>query len=341
MKRGLRSFAVILAGLIAFAANPPAAPAQSPKLAPQPIEITAAPVDAFDRQEPELRRFGRLEFRGGLVLTSNHGRFGGLSGLRMEDDGERFLAITDRGDWVRGRIVADNDRPTTIADAEIAPMLAANGHALAKTGWFDTEALAADNGTLYVGIERVNRIVRFDYGKQGLAARAAPIPAPSGIRDLPHNKGIEALAFVPKGLPLAGTLVAISERGLDAEGNIRGFLIGGPNPGVFSVRRRDDFDITDAALTPDGDLLLLERHFSFLRGVGMRIRLVPLDEIKPGALVEGTVLIEASNAHQIDNMEGLSAHRNAAGETILTIISDDNFSRLQRTLLLRFALTAD
>jgi hypothetical protein len=36
-------------------------------------------------------------------------------------------------------------------------------------------------------------------------------------------------------------------------------------------------------------------------------------------------------------MEGLAVHREG-GETILTLISDDNFSRLQRTLLLEFAL---
>jgi hypothetical protein len=37
-------------------------------------------------------------------------------------------------------------------------------------------------------------------------------------------------------------------------------------------------------------------------------------------------------------MEAISAHRNAAGETIITIVSDDNFLPLQRTVLLRFAL---
>jgi hypothetical protein len=40
----------------------------------------------------------------------------------------------------------------------------------------------------------------------------------------------------------------------------------------------------------------------------------------------------------IDNMEGIAAHRAASGETILTLISDDNFSLLQRTLLMQFAL---
>jgi hypothetical protein len=38
-------------------------------------------------------------------------------------------------------------------------------------------------------------------------------------------------------------------------------------------------------------------------------------------------------------MEGLALHQGAGGETILTLISDDNFNRLlQRTVLLQFAL---
>ena len=57
---------------------------------------------------------------------------------------------------------------------------------------------------------------------------------PPAVRKLPCNKGLEALVMVPKGLPLAGTLIAISERGLDADGNIIGFLIGGKTPGQFA-----------------------------------------------------------------------------------------------------------
>ena len=41
---------------------------------------------------------------------------------------------------------------------------------------------------------------------------------------------------------------------------------------------------------------------------------------------------------QIDNMEALSVHRTADGALVLTLISDDNFSQLQRTLLLQFTL---
>jgi len=60
--------------------------------------------------------------------------------------------------------------------------------------------------------------------------------------------------------------------------------------------------------------------------------------LKPGKLIEGEVLLEANDSLNIDNMEGIAVHRSSAGETILTLISDDNFSPLQRTLLMQFAL---
>jgi len=83
----------------------------------------------------------------------------------------------------------------------------------------------------------VHQIVRFNYGKEGLLARGRPIALPPGLRSLPANRGIEALVFVPNGLTLAGTLIAISERGLDKAGSITGFLIGGHTPGVFAIKR--------------------------------------------------------------------------------------------------------
>jgi hypothetical protein len=43
-------------------------------------------------------------------------------------------------------------------------------------------------------------------------------------------------------------------------------------------------------------------------------------------------------SYQIDNMEGLSVHRGADGRLVFTMISDDNFSSLKRTILLQFTL---
>ena len=98
----------------------------------------------------------------------------------MAADGAHFVSLTDRGYWLTGRIVYERGRPVGIADAEMAPMLGPDGRPLAARGWYDTESLADQDGTFYVGIERVNRIVRFDFAKSGVRARASwsrPRPA--------------------------------------------------------------------------------------------------------------------------------------------------------------------
>jgi hypothetical protein len=305
---------------------------------PTRIEVRSKPIAAFEPRDPTRVRFGALTFRGGIELTSPYPQFGGISAIRVGADGSGFLAVSDKGRWLRGRIVYDGERPTGIADAEMAPVLGPDGKPLAARGWYDTESIAIDGGTIWLGIERVNQIVRFDYGRFGLLARGQPIAIPPGISKLPNNKGLECLVFAGKASALAGTLIAISERGLDTDGNIKGFLIGGPGAGDFTVRRIGDFDVSDCAVTPAGDLLLLERSFSRLRGVGMRIRRVPLGEIKPGATIDGPELVTADMGYQIDNMEGLSVHRAENGDVVLTLISDDNFAFYQRTLLLQFTL---
>ena len=341
MRKSLRNYFVGAAAILVLALIPAAAQAPNAAEGIARIEVRAQPIEAFNPHEVSQTRFGELEFRGGLILTSPHRNFGGISSIRVSPDGGSFIALTDKGYWLRARIAYGAGRPIGITDAEMAPMLGPDGRPLSKRGWYDTESLAEDGGTLYVGIARVQQIVRFDYAKDGLAARGIPIAVPLGVRTLPANKGLECLVIPPKGQPLAGTLIAISERGLDAQGNIFGFLIGGASPGTFTVKRSDDFDITDCATTPRGDLLILERRFSWAIGVAMRIRRVALSQVRPGALLDGPALIFADMSFQIDNMEGLAVHRAATGELVLTLISDDNFSPIQRNVLLQFTLVGE
>ena len=332
-----RTIATVIA-VLALVATTLAASSQRLPAPPARIEVRSVPLDHFYARDPSQRQFGALEFRGGLELTSPHREFGGLSAIRVAPDGAHFIALSDNAHWLRGRILYRGNVPVGIADAEIAPMLGPDGRTLASHRWSDTESIAEDGGTLFVGVERRHQILRFDYGKDGLRARGQPLPLPAGVRKLPRNKGLECLVFVPNGLPLAGTLIGISERGLDAEGNIQAFLIGGQSPGEFTVKRSNDYDITDCAITPDGWLVILERHFSLRRGVAMRMRRLALSAVMPGALVEGPILIEADFAYQIDNMEGLSINRDARGDLVFTVVSDDNFSPIQRTILLQFTL---
>ncbi|MBR0858633.1 esterase-like activity of phytase family protein [Bradyrhizobium liaoningense] len=306
---------------------------------PVSIEVNARPIPSFEPRDRSRARFGSLDYRGGLVLTSPYRGFGGLSAIRLDARGERFLAVSDQGGWFTGALRYSGGKLAGLADVEAAPLLGAEGRPITeKRLWYDTESIARDGNLVYVGLERVNQILRYDFAKGGTRARGEVIPVPPGVRKLPYNKGLEALVFVPKGQPLAGTLIAFSERGLDADGNLVAFLIGGPTPGQFSVRRTEKFDISDAVLLPAGDLLILERKFSWFTGVDIRIRAIPLKSIAPGALVDGPVLFKADLGQEIDNMEGIDAHVTPEGETVLTLVSDDNFSMLQRTLLLQFTL---
>jgi hypothetical protein len=334
--RGLAGIATI--AVLCFFAPPATGQKPVTVTGPVGIRVDARPLTLFESRDESRRRFGPLHFRGGLVLSSSHRDFGGISSIRLDASGEHFLAVTDKGNWLRGKIRYSGEAPAGIDEAEMAPMLGPDGRPITARRWYDAEALALEGGVAYVALERVHRILRFDYGKRGLLAHGQLLRVPPEFKQLPSNKGIEGLIVVPKGMPLAGTLLALSERGLDDAGNIRGFLLDGATPGIFGITRSDDFDITDAAITPRGDLLILERSFSFLRGAGMRIRSVPLAALRPGAVLDGTILFRADSGYQIDNMEGLSVHRGPAGEIVLTIVSDDNFSSLQRTLLLQFTL---
>ena len=191
-------------------------------------------------------------------------------------DGEQFLAVTDKGNWLRGRIVyrtAGRSRSPTPRWRRCSAPTA--GRSTAR-GWYDAEALAEDGGIVYVGIERVNQIVRFDYGKDGLRARGQPIAVPPAIKSLPHNQGVECLRVGPAG--------RAARRHADRDCRARprrrrqsswAFSSAAP-AGAFALKRTDDFDVSDCALTPRGELLVLERRFSWLRGLAMRIRSVPL-----------------------------------------------------------------
>lgn len=325
--RGLLAALALLLPLLAASS----APAQA-----VPIEITATPVERFD--VTGLTRFGPLEFRGGLILSSPAEGFGGLSSLLLDPDGAHFIAASDRGSWLSGRILSEGDRPTGIAEAHLAPMRVAGG-TLAGRGRADVESLVRTKAGILAGIERKQEVWIFP-GADPLNSGGRRLLSDPSLDALGNNESLEAMLAPPDGKPAA--LIVIAEESPDDPAVLPGFLFGPlkkPAPmGRFAVRRTDEFSATDAALSDDGMVYMLERRFDFLRGVAMRIRRFPLSEIRPGALIDGEVLISVSRVMAIDNMEALALHRNAAGELILTVLSDDNFSALQRTLLLRFAV---
>jgi hypothetical protein len=201
-------FSVLAASGIAKAqfVPPPASPGQldTSNDAPVSIDVDAHSIPWFDRHDHDRVRFGALEYRSGLVLTSPSPRFGGLSGLRLDAKGERFISFSDKGQWFTGRIVYEGRAMTRLADVETAPMLGADGKPITAHGWYDSESIALDGSLVYIGLERANKVLRFDFSKGFTRAWGEVVPLPLAASRLPNNKGLEALVFVPKGQPLAG-----------------------------------------------------------------------------------------------------------------------------------------
>ena len=68
-------------------------------------------------------------------------------------------------------------------------MLGPDGKPITARGWFDSEAIALDGSLVYVGLERVNRILRYDFSKGFTRALGEVVPLPPAARKLPYNKG--------------------------------------------------------------------------------------------------------------------------------------------------------
>jgi len=307
-----------------------------------PVEITAAPISSFLRfGSGDDVPLGKLKFRGGLVLTSEHKHFGGWSGLVLDDDARRFVAISDIGVWMTGEIDYDGDRPSRIKDARLGPLLGQDGSILTRNIYRDAEAVTLekgtlDKGTLLVSFERRPRIVRYGIGDDGVEPAEGAIELPKRIRAMRRNQGFEAITVMKSG-DYKGRTIAFAERLYNKDRNHTGWIWTKKGVEPLYLKNIGDFDVTDVASGDDGSLYVLERRFRWTEGVKMRLRRITRDELKPGRTVTGDTLVEADMAHQIDNMEGLSITRAKTGAVLVTMISDDNMNRnLQRTLLLQF-----
>lgn len=324
---------VLLLVLTAGTALPRIACAQS-----APVEATV--ISAFRPGSAETR-FGALEFVGGLELSSSEPLFGAWSAIRFLPDSERFLGVLDTGHWLTGRIIRDSEgRLSGLSAVTITSMLDADGRGDQSKYSVDAESLAIRGEDVLVGYEQRHRVS--GYRPLSAIETARPfrmsVPLPFPVGELRNNGGLETLALAPVTSTLEGALVTVAEKSVDGNGNLFAGILDGPLKGPFRVVAHDGFDVTDGAFLPDGDLLLLERRFTFASGVGLRIRRIDGASLKPGAVVDGEIILQAGMGEEIDNMEGLDVVVGADGSTRIILVSDDNHSILQRSLMLEFRL---
>lgn len=299
---------------------------------PSPTTIRAVPLDADD---PSRSRAGALIWRGGIEIIHNEPRFGGLSGLHVSADGRRMTAVTDRGAWVTARLTYHRGQLTGMTRIKFSNLKGRRSDRL-RGSWRDAESLSPDgSGGFFVSFERRHRIWRYPPRGRNhpLTGRPTPVGGPEGIAGQPHNGGIEALTRL-----CDGRLLALSEKLRAGPGSYRGWIRTANGWSTLAYAGKDRFRPTGAATLPDCDVVVVERHFNIFSGVRARLVRIAAGSIEPGATLAGEELLELAPPLTVDNMEGLAVRRGENGETLLYLISDDNFSGLQRTLLLLFAL---
>jgi hypothetical protein len=295
---------------------PPAGPAQG--------TITATPI-SLDDANPGRRRLGSLVFRRGWMLDSEDRRFGGISAMRIE--GGEIIALSDGGVILQFAVPR---APGQLSMRVLPlPQSAARGRMSQ-----DSEALQIQGDEAWIAFESRNAIARyrvFDWRVQG-AAR------PSAMRRWRRNGGPEAMVRLADG----GFLVF-------AEGRPDGSLfspvilfdgdptVAGTREVELRYRRPAGYRITDAALLPDGRLMLLNRRAVWFGGFSAKLVIAEAFRLNAGATIEGREIAELRSPLTVDNMEALSVTREG-DRTIVRIASDNNFMAIQRTLLLEFAL---
>jgi hypothetical protein len=297
------------------------------------VRATPLPLNPAD---PTQRVVGRLEYRGGLHLVSDHPAFGGISSLRVLPGGERIAAVTDEGHWLSARLVQKKGVLAGLEDVEMGPLLNPDGKPPDGKDSHDAESLALlPDGSFVVGFEREHRLLRYPAGTGRPDGVPVPVPSPPGLEQAPFNGGIEALVVLR-----GGALFALTEYGIERD-QVVGWTEGPDRWKRLGLRFEGALRPSDGAALPRGDVLILERAYNPERGVvSVRIRQVPHGLIRPGAALGGRLVAEFAPPLTLDNYEGIATHRDRRGEVHVYVVSDDNFNpaQRQRTLLLKFAL---
>jgi hypothetical protein len=312
--------------------------------------LTTHRIDHFGADWPVGAARGPLTFLGGLEIESDETQFGSLSGAVALPDG-RLVVVSDTGYVWRLAIPTSADgTPTGPIKAVGALILDEAGQSFPAKDLSDAEGLtlSADGRSFFVAFETYHRVLEYPVGPDGgLAPGGRRAAMPEESRRLRYSKGLEAIAAAPPASPLAGALVAIGERPshLTGDPDLPGWIVGGPRNGAFHITRVGRFDATDAAFLGNGDLLVLERRILLGDGARMRLRRFRAADLVPGARLDGETLLEAgAREAPVDNMEALVVEpATATSERVyrVTILSDNNRSFLQRTLVIRFLLRVD
>lgn len=303
--------------------------------------VTATQIGRFQGVEVG-GTVGSLVWRGGLVLTSQADRFGGISGLGFTGPDARFATVSDIGNFITGQLIYDDEgRPFGVVGISIDAIQNSKGVDLPRQFARDAEAMAVivRDGVptgVRVGFENLTRVADFALTNAIPTGAAKEVTIPDWLTDERTNESLEAVCIAPPASPIAGSTLLLTEDVAAQDGEHSAWLLGVNDRGPLTLAVSAGVNPTDCAFLPNGDLLVLERGVSLL-SFTMILKRIAAADVRPGSRMDGEVLLRAAGG-DIDNMEALAVHEGPDGETRITLMSDSNFNDWQRNLLLEFAL---
>ncbi len=283
---------------------------------------------------PRAPEGAKLRPLGGFEIDREQLGFGGLSGLHIAPD-LTVSTVSDLGWFAEFSLtLGPGLRPAALALRRSGRLRDGAGRPLPRGHVRDAESLTRlPDGSWLIGFERWHRIRHH----RDLDGPGRHVEAPPGIAQAPLNAGLETLAVLDDGrwLAMAEDLPLPESPGTTAA------WLGGPGAWMpIGWRPGPGMNPVDAAPLPGGDVLVLERGFTWIAGFWGRVVRLPaaaLAAATAGTVLEGEPLLRLESPLPVDNYEGIAALRHE-GRTLVAVVSDDNQSRLQRTLLLFFEL---
>ena len=319
---------LVLAGLLAACAAPAPPPLpDKPQPAGPEIQILTTPVP-LDPANPQRTSLNGFTYMGGVAITDPvTNRVHGLSDLRVTPDG-RIVTISDFGDLFEAKLQFGQDsRLGGLTDGKLWTLKRPDGQTVQGKLESDAEGLAIlANGDRLVSFERDHRIWRYP------AAGGPPVAAPKPGNLFSENEGMEGLTEYPFAGPDA-------------------YLVGSEEGEVwlcklsaacqtFSVLNGPDLEYGLTALAPfqDGSLVAVHRAWDPVRGSRITVSVYAAAALK-SRQPQPMARLVLNAPLTTDNIEGVALITSPTGATRMLLLSDDNASGSQRTLLMVFDWT--
>lgn len=279
----------------------------------------------------EQNRVGKLFFRGGLELTFEDRRFGGVSAMQVELGGRTVYLMTDRGDVAD--VTLEYNAAGNLSAArldEIRPVIGAGGRGLDSA----IEAVAEmPDGGLLVAFERKHRLLHFPRSVKPLQTVPRLLNTPVGLERARSKRGVEAASATAD-----REILLIAEDMPTSRGFTFAWLGDGARWTPMTYALYQPYRPTGATLLANGDIMVIERRGTEANPQGTRFAKISRRQLRPGAPIQTNEIARLEPPFVTANFEAIASAQGLQGQTLLFVASDNEFSSSRPTVLLLFEL---